>query len=103
MQYMKQPISLTHTLHTLLSTGSLSSDMEKTVLKATRPDNDPAKRKHVQLLVGAVQHFPLYIDPDIPASLQREGPFWLLLHKLWRRMTERDWRSVMKSLYVLHR
>lgn len=47
--------------------GSVSSDLEKTLIKATRPDNDPAKRKHVNLLLQAAeQAFPVYMDPEVP-------------------------------------
>lgn len=46
--------------------GSVSSDLEKTLIKATRPDNDPAKRKHVNLLLQAAEHaFPAYMDPNV--------------------------------------
>lgn len=26
----------------------------------------------------------------------------MTLHKLWTKMAERDWRTVTKSLYILH-
>lgn len=46
--------------------GSISSDLEKTLIKATRPDNDPAKRKHVNLLLQAAEHaFPVYMNPKV--------------------------------------
>lgn len=49
-----------------LDQGSISSDLEKTLIKATRPDDDPAKRKHVNLLLQAAEHaFPAYMDPQV--------------------------------------
>lgn len=49
-----------------LNQGSISSDLEKTLIKATRPDDDPAKRKHVNLLLQAAEHaFPAYMDPQV--------------------------------------
>ncbi|CAM9737475.1 unnamed protein product [Chrysoparadoxa australica] len=84
--------------------GTFSSDMEKTLLKATRPDNNPAKRKHVELLLKATEHFPMYMGEGWEdGRVQRDGPYWMVLHKLWRRMAEKDWRTVAKALYVLHR
>ncbi|CBN75765.1 conserved unknown protein [Ectocarpus siliculosus] len=85
--------------------GSISSDLEKTLIKATRPDNDPAKRKHVNLLLQAAEHaFPVYMNPkDGGQAAWKEGPYWMTLHKLWRRMAERDYRTASKAVYVLHR
>lgn len=52
--------------------GSVSSDLEKTLIKATRPDNDPAKRKHVNLLLQAAEHsFPAYMDPKVSETQQQ--------------------------------
>ncbi|CAN0511890.1 unnamed protein product, partial [Ectocarpus sp. 8 AP-2014] len=83
----------------------ISSDLEKTLIKATRPDNDPAKRKHVNLLLQAAEHaFPVYMNPkDGGQAAWKEGPYWMTLHKLWRRMAERDYRTASKAVYVLHR
>ncbi|CAM9249081.1 unnamed protein product [Ectocarpus sp. 8 AP-2014] len=85
--------------------GSISSDLEKTLIKATRPDNDPAKRKHVNLLLQAAEHaFPVYMNPKNGGQAAwKEGPYWMTLHKLWRRMAERDYRTASKAVYVLHR
>ncbi|CAM9497297.1 unnamed protein product, partial [Choristocarpus tenellus] len=85
--------------------GSMSSDLEKTLIKATRPDNNPAKRKHVNLLLQAAElSFPAYMDPkDTRLSNWEQGPYWMTLHKLWRRMAEKDYRTAAKALYVVHR
>ncbi len=29
-------------------------------------------------------------------------PYHMTLHKLWAKMCEDDWRTVIKSLYLLH-
>ena len=31
-----------------------------------------------------------------------DDPYHMTLHKLWTKMCEKDWRTVVKSLYVLH-
>ncbi|CAM9810218.1 unnamed protein product [Discosporangium mesarthrocarpum] len=85
--------------------GSMSSELEKTLIKATRPDNNPAKRKHVNLLLAAAERsFPEFMDPrDVNFAQREEGPYWMTLHKLWRRMAEKDYRTKAKALYVIHR
>jgi hypothetical protein len=76
--------------------GTFSSDFERACLKATRPDDDPAKEKHVQALIASVAEYP-----DVQS--RNFDPYYVMLHKLWSRMSERDWRTVAKSLYILHR
>mmetsp|Transcript_32714 Transcript_32714/g.41832 ORF Transcript_32714/g.41832 Transcript_32714/m.41832 type:complete len:437 (+) Transcript_32714:74-1384(+) len=75
--------------------GMLSSEFEQTVLKATRPDDQPAKEKHVRALVKSVGDFPDYKNHEY-------NPYRVMLHKLWARLSERDWRTVCKALFVLH-
>lgn len=31
-----------------------------------------------------------------------DDPYYMTLHKLWTKMCEKDWRTVTKSLYILH-
>jgi len=31
-----------------------------------------------------------------------DDPYYMTLHKLWTKMYETDWRTVVKSLYILH-
>mmetsp|Transcript_12186 Transcript_12186/g.13881 ORF Transcript_12186/g.13881 Transcript_12186/m.13881 type:complete len:610 (+) Transcript_12186:205-2034(+) len=72
--------------------GLTSSELEQVMLKATRPDDTPVKGKHVERLVGV--------------TYQVSGRFDLyssVLRKLWKKMLEDDWRTKIKSLYVLHR
>jgi len=72
--------------------GLTSSELEQAMLKATRPDDTPVKGKHVEKLVGVTYgvsaRFNIY-----DASLR----------KLWNRMVEKDWRTKIKALYLLHR
>jgi hypothetical protein len=62
------------------------------MLKATRPDDTPVKSKHVERLVGV--------------TYQISGKYDIydaVLRKLWNKMAEKDLRTKMKSVYVLHR
>ena len=72
--------------------GLTSSELEQVMLKATRPDDTPVKGKHVERLVGV--------------SYQISGRYDLydaVLRKLWSKMAERDWRTTIKAVYILHR
>merc|ERR1740139_1404209 len=62
------------------------------MLKATRPDNTPTKSKHVERLVGVT--YQISGRYDIYDSV---------LRKLWNKMCEKDWRTTIKALYILHR
>lgn len=62
------------------------------MLKSTRPDDEPVKSKHVERLVGV--------------TYQISGKYDIydaVLRKLWNKMAERDIRTKLKSVYVLHR
>ncbi|KAL7465051.1 hypothetical protein ACHAXS_005376 [Conticribra weissflogii] len=72
--------------------GLTSSELEQVMLKATRPDDTPVKTKHVERLVGV--------------TYQISGKYDIydaVLRKLWNKMAEKDLRTKMKSVYVLHR
>mmetsp|Transcript_22769 Transcript_22769/g.48230 ORF Transcript_22769/g.48230 Transcript_22769/m.48230 type:complete len:672 (-) Transcript_22769:137-2152(-) len=72
--------------------GLTSSELEQVMLKATRPDDAPVKTKHVERLVGV--------------TYQISGKYDIydaVLRKLWNKMAEKDLRTKMKSVYVLHR
>jgi len=73
----------------------LSSEFEMTVVKATRPDDSPAKEKHVHALVTSVDDFDRFMNN--PPGFD---PFRVTLHKLWSRMAEPDPRTVAKALCV---
>jgi hypothetical protein len=79
--------------------GSHSSEFECAMIKATRPNEDPAKEKHVARLIETIATFPMATAAR-PSSTDY---YTMMLHKLWNRMTEKDWRSVAKAVYILHR
>jgi hypothetical protein len=72
--------------------GLTSSELEQVMLKATKPDDTPVKGKHVERLVGVTYQ----ISP-------RYDIYDAVLRKLWSKMAEKDWRTTLKSLYILHR
>jgi hypothetical protein len=72
--------------------GLTSSELEQVMLKATRPDDTPVKGKHVERLVGVTYQISARYDI-----------YDAVLRKLWGKMAEKDWRTSIKSLYILHR
>ena len=72
--------------------GLTSSELEQVMLKATRPDDTPVKGKHVERLVGVTYQINSRFDI-----------YDAVLRKLWSKMAEKDWRTTMKALYILHR
>ena len=72
--------------------GLTSSELEQVLLKATRPDDSPVKGKHVERLVGVTYQISSRFDI-----------YDAVLRKLWAKMAEKDWRTKVKALYVLHR
>lgn len=72
--------------------GLTSSELEQVMLKATRPDDTPVKGKHAERLVGVTYQIS-----------GRYDIYDAVLRKLWAKMTEKDWRTTIKALYILHR
>lgn len=72
--------------------GLTSSELEQVMLKSTRPTDEPVKSKHVERLVGVT--YQISGKYDIYDSV---------LRKLWNKMAEKDIRTKLKSVYVLHR
>lgn len=72
--------------------GLTSSELEQVMLKATRPDDTPVKGKHVERLVGVTYQIS-----------SRYDIYDAVLRKLWGKMAEKDWRTTIKALYILHR
>ena len=72
--------------------GLTSSELEQVMLKATRPDDSPVKGKHAERLVGVTYQISARYDI-----------YDAVLRKLWGKMTEKDWRTTIKALYILHR
>ena len=72
--------------------GLTSSELEQVMLKSTRPDDTAVKGKHVERLVGVTYQISARYDI-----------YDAVLRKLWSKMAEKDWRTTIKSLYILHR
>lgn len=72
--------------------GLTSSELEQVLLKATRPDDSAVKGKHVERLVSVTYQIS-----------SRYDIYDAVLRKLWSKMAEKDWRTKVKSLYILHR
>ena len=72
--------------------GLTSSELEQVMLKATRPDDTPVKGKHAERLVGVTYQISARYDI-----------YDAVLRKLWAKMAEKDWRTTIKALYILHR
>lgn len=72
--------------------GLTSSELEQVMLKATRPDDTAVKGKHVERLVGVTYQIS-----------SRYDIYDAVLRKLWGKMAEKDWRTTIKALYILHR
>jgi len=72
--------------------GLTSSELEQVMLKATRPDDTAVKGKHVERLVGVTYQISARYDI-----------YDAVLRKLWKKMSEKDWRTTIKALYILHR
>lgn len=72
--------------------GLTSSELEQVMLKATKPNDEPVKGKHVERLVGVTYQIS-----------GRYDIYDAVLRKLWNKMAEKDWRTTLKSLYILHR
>jgi len=72
--------------------GLTSSELEQVMLKATRPDDTPVKGKHAERLVGVTYQISARYDI-----------YDAVLRKMWAKMAEKDWRTTIKALYILHR
>jgi len=74
-----------------------SSAFEGMLLKATWPADEPVPQK---LLDEIIKY-------SIPAfkygrSSDDDDPYHMTVHKLYMKMTERDWRTVTKAAFILH-
>jgi len=72
--------------------GLTSSELEQVMLKATQPNDVPVKGTHVERLVGVTYQIS-----------GRYDIYDAVLRKLWSKMIEKDWRTTIKALYILHR
>jgi len=74
------------------------------LLKATRPNNDVAKERWVLRLLHMISEFPSPGPQATPAEMKKtQVPYRRFLESLWARMVEEDYRTVSKSIYILHR
>jgi len=72
--------------------GLTSSELEQVMLKATQPNDTPVKGKHVERLVGVTYQIS-----------GRYDIYDAVLRKVWGKMVEKDWRTNINALYILHR
>lgn len=74
-----------------------SSAFEGILLKATWPSDEPVPAETLtQIVKYSIPAFKYTRDES------EEDPYYMTLHKLWTKMSEKDWRTVVKSLYILH-
>jgi len=74
-----------------------SSAFEAMLLRATWPGDESVPQ---DLLDEIIKH-------SIPAfkygrSSAEDDPYHMTMHKLWTKMCEKDWRTVVKSLFIVH-
>ncbi|CAM9715790.1 unnamed protein product [Ascophyllum nodosum] len=75
----------------------VSGSWESALLKVTWPDDLPPDDALVDTLVEAVKAFKL--DRDVTKNSAEHR---VLLRKLWTKMSEADWRTVAKAVYMFH-
>eukprot|EP00953_Heterococcus_sp_UTEX-ZZ885_P039152 20087-Heterococcus_DN1.PRE.3 len=77
--------------------AAFSSSLEKCLLRATRPDALPVPEAQLQKLLLATKKLETVSD------LHDADPYAVICSKLWKKLGERDWRTIAKALYTLHR
>lgn len=75
-----------------------SGTWESALLKATWPDDSFPNPELVNQIVQGVGQFRRDMDVTRNSAEHR-----IFLRKLWAKMSEPDWRTKIKSLYILHR
>lgn len=74
-----------------------SSAFEGILLKATWPGNEAVPP---ELLSEIIKYsIPAYKYAKADSD---DDPYYMTMHKLWTKMCEKDWRTVTKSLFILH-
>eukprot|EP00638_Chattonella_subsalsa_P001783 CAMPEP_0117751992 /NCGR_PEP_ID=MMETSP0947-20121206/11329_1 /TAXON_ID=44440 /ORGANISM="Chattonella subsalsa, Strain CCMP2191" /LENGTH=507 /DNA_ID=CAMNT_0005570527 /DNA_START=38 /DNA_END=1561 /DNA_ORIENTATION=+ len=81
-----------------IAKGVVSSNYERFVLQITWPDDEPVPEVDFQDLLETFGRFPKAKAYDKQNNIYRAT-----LRKLWARMTEKDWRTCVKAIYVLNR
>ena len=74
-----------------------SSAFEGMLLKATWPSNDPVQPEILNEIVK--YSIPAF---KFSSSNSDDDPYYMTMHKLWTKMYEKDWRTIAKSIYILH-
>jgi hypothetical protein len=77
---------------------SRSSPLEAILLKATWPSEQAIPKALLKEIVTKV--VPLMERAGSTGS-SSDDPYFMVLHKLWTKMCEKDWRTVVKSLHIL--
>jgi hypothetical protein len=87
------------------------------ILRATWPSDEPIQESIIQeLLHQSIPTFKYTANAlnkksqrrgrktagQSMATLLQENPYHMTLHKIWTKTCESDWRTVLKSLYLLH-
>ena len=75
-----------------------SSTFEGNLLKATWPGDNPVPSE----LLSEIIKYSIPAFKYTRSDGDEDDPYVMTLHKLWMKMTEKDWRTIMKSLYILH-
>lgn len=73
-----------------------SSALEKLLLRATFPDDAPVAPIDAKDLVSSIRSYPL------KQSRREVNAYEKLLHKVWKKALEPDWRTTLKGLSLLH-
>eukprot|EP00903_Cladosiphon_okamuranus_P009126 g8719.t1 len=76
---------------------AVSGSWESALLKVTWPDDLPPDEALLLSMVDAVQTFKK--DRDVTKNSAEHR---VLLRKLWAKMSEPDWRTVSKAVYLFH-
>lgn len=80
-----------------LAKAYYSSEYEKFLLTATWPSDQRVPQHLTKRLVESVARFPAR-----PHALPEDDPYRVTLRKLWKKMVEKDWRTSLKALYLVH-
>jgi hypothetical protein len=82
-----------------MAKGAVSSKYEKMLLQATWPDDEPVPPQHIAAILASIRDFRAFADTAPP----EQDPYRTTMRKLWSKMSEKDWRTTIKALYILHR
>jgi hypothetical protein len=75
----------------------LSSDFETFLLKITKPDDSRIEETDIDRFIATTESFVRNMDLN-----SESNPYRVTLRKLWSKISERDARTALKGLYLLH-